>query len=76
MPQGIGELRRNGSQLTFIPKKPKYFPDLGGNELRDCLNKTIRVISDKNYEMRFRFEMYEDPLVELNRLLNSLKVPG
>jgi Na+-transporting methylmalonyl-CoA/oxaloacetate decarboxylase gamma subunit len=76
VPAGIGELRRNGSQLTFIPKKPKYFPDLGSNELRDCLNKTIRIISDKNYEMRFRFEMYEDPLVALNRMLVSVRVPG
>ena len=76
IPGNIGELRRNGSQLTFIPKKAKYFPDLGSNELRDCLNKTIRIISDKNYELRFRFEMYEDPLAALNRMLNSIKVPG
>ncbi|MDR0323954.1 MAG: hypothetical protein LBI12_05885 [Treponema sp.] len=76
IPPRIGELRRNGSQLTFIPKNHKYFPDLGSSELRDCLNKTIRIISDKNYEMRFRFEMYEDPLEALNRVLNSIKVPG
>jgi hypothetical protein len=76
IPAGIGELRRMGSQLSFIPRKPKYFPDLGSNELRDCLNKTIRIISDKNYEMRFRFEMYEDPLIALNRVLMSVKVPG
>ncbi|MDR2965430.1 MAG: hypothetical protein LBU88_06610 [Treponema sp.] len=76
IPPHIGELRRSGSQLSFIPKKARYFPDLGSNELRDCLNKTIRIISDKNYELRFRFEMYEDPLVTLNRMLNSIKVPG
>jgi len=76
MPANIGEIRRNGSQCSFIPKKSKYFPDLGSNELRDCINKTIRVISDKNYELRFRFEMYEDPLVELNRVLMSVNVPG
>jgi len=76
IPPNIGEIRRDGSQCSFIPKKPKYFPDLGSNELRDCINKTIRVISDKNYELRFRFEMYEDPLVELNRILRSVSVPG
>jgi hypothetical protein len=76
MPPNIGEIRRSGSQCTFVPKKPKYFPDLGSGELRDCINKTIRVISDKNYEVRFRFEMYEDPLVALNRMLMSIKVPG
>jgi hypothetical protein len=76
MPSRIGEIRRNGSQCTFIPLKPKYFPDLGSNELKDCINKTIRVISDKDYELRFRFEMYEDPLIALNRILMSVKVPG
>ena len=76
MPANIGEIRRNGSQCSFIPRKPKYFPDLGSNELRDCINKTIRVVSDKNYELRFRFEMYEDPLVALNRVLMSVSVPG
>ena len=76
LPARIGEIRRNGSQCTFVPLKPKYFPDLGSNELKDCINKTIRIISDKNYELRFRFEMYEDPLIALNRLLLSVKVPG
>jgi len=76
IPANIGEIRRSGSQCTFIPRKPKYFPDLGSNELRDCINKTIRIVSDKNYEIRFRFEMYEDPLIALNRILMSVKVPG
>jgi hypothetical protein len=76
MPPHIGEIRRNGSQCSFIPRKPKYFPDLGSNELRDCVNKTVRIVSDKNYEIHFRFEMYEDPLIALNRMLMSVKVPG
>jgi hypothetical protein len=76
IPPHIGEIRRDGSSLTFIPKKPKYFPDIGANEIKDCINKTIRIISDKHYEMRFRFEMYEDPLIALNRILMSVKIPG
>jgi len=76
VPPHIGELRRSGNQLTFIPRKQKYFPDLASGELRDCLNKTIRIISDRNYEIRFRFEIYEDPLLALNRVLHSIKVPG
>ena len=76
MPSHIGEIKRNGSELVFTPQKPKYFPELGSNEVKDCVNKTIQIISDKNYEMRFRFEMYEDPLIALNRMLNSLNVPG
>jgi len=76
IPSNVGEIRRSGGSLTFVPRKPKYFPDIGSNEVKDCINKTIRLVSDKNYEMRFRFEMYEDPLVSLNRMLMSVKVPG
>jgi hypothetical protein len=76
MPAHLGEIRRNGSQLTFVPRKPKYFPDLGSNEVRDCINKRIRVVSDKGYEMWFCFVTYEDPLEALNRVLHSIKVPG
>jgi len=76
MPPHLGDIRRNGSQLTFIPRKPKYFPDLGSNEVKDCINKRIRVVSDKNYEMWFSFVTYEDPLEALNRVLHSIKVPG
>jgi len=76
VPSRMGEIRRNGSQLTFIPRKPKYFPDIGSNEVRDCINKRIRIVSDKNYEMWFSFVMYEDPLIALNRVLHSIKVPG
>jgi len=76
VPPKLGEIRRDGSHLSFIPHKAKYFPDIGSNEVKDCINKTIRIVSDKNYEMRFRFELYEDPLLELNRLLHSVKLPG
>ena len=76
IPSHIGEIHRNGAQCSFIPRKPKYFPDLGSNELKDCINKTIRIVSDRNYEIRFRFEMYEDPLIALNRILMSVNVPG
>jgi hypothetical protein len=76
IPPAIGEIRRDGGRCTFIPRKPKYFPDIGSKEVPDCIGKTIRIVSDKNYELRFRFERYEDPLAALNRLLNSVKVPG
>ncbi|MDR0585324.1 MAG: VWA domain-containing protein [Treponema sp.] len=76
VPAALGEVRRDGNRCTFIPRKPEYFPDLGSRELPDCIGKTIRIISDKHYELRFRIERYEDPLIALNRLLNSIKVPG
>jgi hypothetical protein len=74
LPSHIGEIQFNGRQCTFVPKKPQYFPDLGSQSVPNCIGKTIRVISDKKYELTFRMERYEDPLASLNRLLNSVSV--
>jgi hypothetical protein len=76
IPPAIGEIRNEGNGATFIPRKPQYFPDIGSQPVRDCVGKTIRIVSDKKYELKFRFEHYEDPLAALNRLLNSVKIPG
>jgi hypothetical protein len=76
MPPHIGDVRFDGTRCTFIPRKPQYFPDIGSQQVPDCIGKTIRIISDKNYELHFRFERYEDPLKALNRLLHSVQVPG
>ena len=76
IPQAIGIIHRDGDRYTFVPKKPQYFPDIGSHEVPDCIGKTIRIISDKKYELRFRFEWYEDPLRALNKMLNSVKIPG
>jgi hypothetical protein len=75
-PPAIGEIQIDSNHCIFTPKKPQYFPDIGSQQVIDCVGKTIRIVSDKNYEIRFRFERYEDPLHALNRLLHSVKVPG
>ncbi|MDR2257511.1 MAG: VWA domain-containing protein [Treponema sp.] len=76
IPPHIGEVRCDGNRCTFIPRKPQYFPDIGSQQVPDCIGKTIRIISDKKYELHFRMERYEDPLKALNRLLRSVQVPG
>jgi hypothetical protein len=76
IPPHIGEVRCDGNRCTFIPRKAQYFPDIGSQQVPDCIGKTIRIISDKNYELHFRMERYEDPLKALNRLLHSVQVPG
>jgi hypothetical protein len=75
VPAKIGELKYESSGCTFYPRKTKYFPDMGDNPLSDCIGKTIRVVSDKGYELFFRFEQYEDPLEKLNQLMRSVSVP-
>jgi hypothetical protein len=76
LPPHIGELRYENSDCSFYPRKPEYFPDIGAEPVRDCIGKNIRVISDKGYELLIRMEQYEDPLIELNRLMHSIKVPS
>jgi hypothetical protein len=75
IPPQIGELRFDGTNCTFVPLKSKYFPDIGSQQVPECIGKTIRVLSDKNYELFFHFERYTDPLVTLNQLLHSINVP-
>jgi hypothetical protein len=76
VPPHIGELRYANSSCSFHPRKPEYFPDIGAEPVQDCIGKTIRIISDKGYELFIRIEQYEDPLVELNRIMHSIKVPS
>ncbi len=76
IPPHIAEVRFDGKNCTFIPRKPKYFPDIGSQQVPNCIGKVIRVVSDKNYELFVRIERYHDPLLELNRLLNSISLPG
>jgi hypothetical protein len=75
IPPQIGELRFDGTNCTFVPLKSKYFPDIGSQQVPECIGKTIRVLSDKNYELFFHFERYKDPLIALNQLLHSISVP-
>jgi hypothetical protein len=72
VPPNIGELRYQNSTCSFYPRKPEYFPGLNNQPIHDCVGKTIRAVSDKGFELYFRLEQYEDPLVELNKLFNSI----
>jgi len=76
IPPNIATVQFDGRNCTFIPLKPRYFPDIGSQSLHNCIGKSIRVVSDKDYELFIRVERYEDPLKVLNRLLNSISVPG
>jgi hypothetical protein len=75
MPPHIAEIHCDGNSCTLVPKKPQFFPDIGSQPVPGCIGKTIRVISEKNYELFIRMERYEDPLKSLNRLMNSVEIP-
>ncbi|GHV86396.1 hypothetical protein AGMMS50230_20040 [Spirochaetia bacterium] len=75
IPGRIGQLQYDGTNCTFTPLKPKYFPDIASTPVNECIGKPIRILSDKNYEIFFHFERYRDPLIALNQLLHSIQVP-
>ena len=76
VPPRIADVYFDGRNCTFTPRKPQYFPDIGAQPVSNCIGKNIRVISDKNYELHVRIERYQDPLKALNRMLNSILIPG
>jgi hypothetical protein len=71
LPPAIGILKFDGKECVFVPKKLRYFPELSGEPVPDCIEKTIKVISDSGYNLSFRFKQYEDPLSAINRIMNS-----
>jgi hypothetical protein len=76
LPFRIADLRYEAGSCALIPRKSKYFPDTGSSPVKDCIGKTIRVVSDKNYELFMRIDLHEDPLETLNRLINSVRIPA
>jgi hypothetical protein len=44
VPQHIAEVRFDGRQCTFVPRKPQYFPDIGSQQVPSCIGKNIRVV--------------------------------
>jgi Mg-chelatase subunit ChlD len=71
MPRRIGEIRNDGKQYRFVPKKLDYFKDLD-KPLADCLGKQIRAISARGRQVIFHFQEYVSPLEEINRLMRSV----
>jgi len=76
MPQRIADVTYDGRNCTLTPRKPEHFPDIGSSPVSNCIGKSIRVVSQKKYEMHIRFDMWEDPLVKINKLMNSISKPG
>jgi Mg-chelatase subunit ChlD len=71
MPRRIGEIRNDGRQYRFVPKKLEYFQNLN-KPLADCLGTQIRAVSARGREVTFHFHEYVSPLEEINRLMRSV----
>lgn len=71
-PPRIAELRFDGERCDLAILKPEYFPYAESSVIEDCVGKDIVAVSDKDYEVRFTFRVYEDPVRKLNDLLTSI----
>jgi hypothetical protein len=76
LPQSIALIRFDGVHCIFIPQKKQFFPEATTKSLGDCIGKTIKIRTPKNYELSIRIMQHEAPLKSLNRLFNTVKIPG
>jgi hypothetical protein len=76
LPQNIAKVRFDGGHCSFVPRKKGFFPEITTETLPDCIGETIKIRSERNYELFIRIIRHEDPLVVLNRLFLSVKLPG
>ena len=76
VPQRIADIHYDGATCTLLPRRAGYFPDAGSDPIEDCQGKTVRVLSDKGFELFIRLEEFEDPLLKLNSFLRSIDTEG
>lgn len=76
VPHRIAEIRYDGEVCSLIPRRPDLFAVTGNEIVADCVGKTIELVSEKGYQLKIRFDRFEDPLSRLNRFLHSIDVPG
>jgi len=72
-PPHIAEIRYDGVSCDLAILKPEYFPYEKENIIHDCVNRNFTIISERGFEIAFDLQLYEDPVVKLNRLLTSIR---
>ncbi len=76
LPHRIADIRFDGENCVVVPRRPAYFPDNGAAPIENCIGKTVRLVSDKGYELFFRIDKFEDPLAKLNKFLHTIDAEG
>ena len=72
VPASIAEVRYDGETCSLALLQPEYFPEATSNIIENCINKKIKVRSNKGYEMNITIRPYEDQTDKLNNLLLSI----
>ncbi|MDR1220600.1 MAG: hypothetical protein LBK73_13455 [Treponema sp.] len=76
MPQNIAKIRFDGNECVFIPQKKQFFPELNDKMAPDCAGKTIKIRSNRNYDLFIRIMRHEAPYKKLSALFQSIKLPA
>ena len=71
-PPNLAEVRFTGRNCSLTILKPEYFPYEKSTVINDCIDRPITAVSSKGYPVTFMVRQFEDPVVTLNRLLNSI----
>lgn len=71
-PAKIAEIRFDGQNCALAILKPEYFPYEQETIIPFAIGRTFTIISDKEHEITFGFRVYEDPVLKLNKLLQSI----
>ena len=72
----IAEIVMENGVLNFIPKEEKFFPELKGKILKNCVGKTIKVINKNGIETSVIFKKWVSPVDQLNRIMHLVDKSG
>lgn len=72
MPKRIGDIRNDGKQYVFVPRRRERFVSLD-KPLAGCLNVVIEALSLRDQVVRFVFQEYVPPAEAINRLMLSVR---
>ncbi len=75
IPGNIGKISYDGKNYTFTPLKIEYFPELK-SELKNCLDKYIKVVDSSGRQTRIMFRKWTSPLEKINRIMHMVDKPG
>ncbi|MDR1127629.1 MAG: hypothetical protein LBL06_05830 [Treponema sp.] len=76
LPPSLAKIHFDGDYCSFIPLKRWFFPEIMSKALPDCVGRTIRIKTEKNYDIFIRIVLHEAPLRRLNKLFNLGRLPG
>jgi hypothetical protein len=76
VPSGLARIYFDGERCSFIPLKRRFFPDITSKTLPDCIGGTIRIKTEKNYDIFIRVVSHESSLKELKSMFGLIKLPG